>query len=186
MVQRPDDDADPHDDGPAGDAPTAAGDGAVSPGSPEDFAAKWSAIVADLGEPRSLDLPDADPPVRDETPGPRGGDLVRGADERILSGRDWDATTQFDAAEDAVDEQEHFLPPDPRLVLGSDPLRILTWAVAIAVPALYVVMLVAWRNPPGWLAPVAGGLLVAAVSVLVWRMPHRRDPDSDSDSGAVV
>ncbi len=154
MVQRPDDGADPR-----------------------DFDERWAEIVADLGEPEVADLPD-------QPAAPRAGHVVRGADERVLSGRDWDGTDQIDAAEEAVDEQEHFVPPDPGPVLSADPLRILTWAVAIGVPVLYVVLLVAWHDPPGWLAPVATVLLLAAVGVLVWRMPSRRD--HDSDSGAVV
>jgi hypothetical protein len=153
MVQRPDDDADPR-----------------------DFDARWAEIVADLGEPEGLELPDE--------PAPPTAHVVRRADERPLTGRDWDGTDQIDAAEEAVDEQEHFVPPDPGPVLGTDPLRVLTWVVAIGVPVLYVVILVVWRNAPGWLAPVAGVLLLAAVAVLIWRMPHRRD--QDSDSGAVV
>ncbi len=154
MVQRPDDDADPR-----------------------DFDERWAEIVADLGEPEGVDLPD-------EPAAPWATHVVRGADERVLSGRDWDGTNQMDAAEEAVDEEEHFVPPDPGPILGSDPLRILTWVIAIGVPVLYVILLVAWHNPPGWLAPVAGALLVAAIGVLVWRMPHHRD--HDSGSGAVV
>ena len=154
MVQRPDDEADPR-----------------------DFDARWAEIVADLGEPEGVDLPE-------EQATPPAAHVVRAADERTLSGRDWGGTDQIDAAEEAVDEQEHFVPPDPGPVMGTDPLRVLTWAVAVGVPVLYVILLVAWHDPPGWLAPVAGVLLLAAVAVLVWRMPHRRDPDSDS--GAMV
>ena len=157
MVQRPDDDADPR-----------------------DFDERWAEIVAELGEPDGLDSPDEAPAP------PPAAHVVRGADERVLSGRDWDATEQFDAAEEAVDEQEHFVPPDPGPVLGGDPLRVLTWTVAVGVPVLYVILLVAWHDPPGWLAPVAGVLLLAAVAVLVWRMPHTRDHGSGTDSGAVV
>ena len=162
MVQRPDDGADPR-----------------------DFDERWAEIVADLGEPEAAGRL-SDEPVTgpSDDPAPRGGHVVRGADERSLSGRDWDGTDQIDAAEEAVDEQEHFVPPDPGPVLGNDPLRILTWSVAIGVPVLYVVLLVVWHDPPGWLAPVATALLLAAIGVLVWRMPHRRD--HDSDSGAVV
>ena len=109
MVQRPDDGADPR-----------------------DFDERWAEIVADLGEGEDVAWPAAEP-VPDE-PGPRGGHVVRAADERVLSGRDWDGTEQIDAAEDAVDEQEHFVPPDPGPVLSGDPLRILTWSVAIGVP----------------------------------------------------
>lgn len=161
MVQRPDDGADPR-----------------------DFDERWAEIVADLGEPEGVTW-SADEVTPDE-PATRGGHVVRAADDRELSGRDWDGTDQFDAAEEAVDEQEHFVPPDPGPVLGTDPLRILTWTVAIGVPVLYVVLLVAWHNPPGWLPPVATVLLLAAVGVLVWRMPSRRDGGSDPGSGAVV
>ena len=154
MVQHPDDEADPR-----------------------DFDARWAEIVADLGEPEANAFDDEPLPP---SPGPALAD----GPGRTLSGRDWGGTDQFDAAEDAVDEEEHFVPPDPGPVLGSDPLRVLTWGVAVGVPVLYVILLVAWHDPPGWLAPVAGVLLLAAIAVLVWRMPHRRDPDSDS--GAVV
>jgi len=143
---------------------------------PRDFDARWAEIVAELGEPEESVFPDV--PVPPE-PGPPARDAGH-----VLSGRDWDGTDQIDAAEDAVDDQEHFVPPDPGPVMSADPLRVLTWAVAVGVPVLYFVLLVAWRNAPGWLAPVAGVLLLAAVGVLVWRMPHHRD--HDSDSGAVV
>lgn len=161
MVQRPDDGADPR-----------------------DFDERWAEIVADLGEPEQADWPSDEPPA--DAAEPRAGHVVRAADERALTGRDWDGTDQFDAAEAAVDEEEHFVPPDPGPVLSGDPLRILTWTVAIGVPVLYVVLLVAWRDPPRWLAPVATVLLVAAIGVLVWRMPHSRDRGSGPDSGAVV
>ena len=156
MVQRPDDDADRR-----------------------DFDERWAEIVAELGEPD-----EADPP--DETAPPSADHAIPGGDARVLSGRDWDGTEQFDAAEEAVDEQEHFVPPDPGPVLGTDPLAVLTWSVAIGAPVLYVILLVAWHDPPGWLAPVAGVLLLVAIAVLVWRMPHTRDHDSGPDSGAVV
>jgi len=100
-------------------------------------------------------------------------------------GRDWDGTAQYDEAEDAVDALEHFVPPDPAPVLGGNPLLTLAWALVVGVPALYVVMLVAWKHPPGWLAPVAGVAFLAGLAVLLWHMPHRRD-DADDDSGAVV
>jgi hypothetical protein len=210
MVQRPDDDADVPDERAAGGAATP---GSGAPDSQRDFDERWARIVAELGEQGGEPWPDneadrsddeadepagADPTAGAEPAdgaGRRGGHVVRPAADarpdaapdagRVLSGRDWDGTAQYDAAEEAVDEQEHFVPPDPGPVLGSDPLRILTWLVAIGVPVLYVVMLLGWRDAPGWLAPVAGVLFLGAVGVLVWRMPHRRDRDG-GDSGAVV
>jgi len=130
------------------------------------------------------------PPARRRQPGrvvraaqppsdtPPGGPPASG-------GRDWDGTAQYDEAEDAVDALDHFVPPDPAPVLGGNPLLTLAWTLVVGVPVLYVVMLVAWRNPPGWLAPVAGVAFLAGLAVLLWHMPHRRD-DADDDSGAVV
>jgi len=46
-------------------------------------------------------------------------------------------------------------------------------------------VLVVWRNAPPALVQAAAGVFVIGVGVLVWRMPHRRDPDDD-DTGAVV
>jgi CDP-diglyceride synthetase len=38
---------------------------------------------------------------------------------------------------------------------------------------------------PSWLGALGGVSFALAVAVLVWRMPHHRDPD-DQDPGAVV
>ncbi len=183
MVQRPDEDGEPRDERP-GSAP----DGRPEDGAPDDFDARWAAIVAELGESPSVRPPEdvtaggVDDEPADGRHGPR---VVRPAgEERVLTGRDWAGSDQYAAAEEAVDEQEHFVPPDPGPVLGADPLRVLTWLVAVGVPVLWIVMLVAWRGAPAWLGSVTGVAFVAAVAVLVWRMP--RGHDGDGDSGAVV
>jgi hypothetical protein len=158
------------------------------PATPQDFDDRWAAIVAELGEPEDVDWDGAPRPAGDdEDASRRGGHVVRPAgDERVLSGRDWAGSDQYEAAEEAVDDLEHFVPPDPGPVLGADPLRTLTWVVAVGVPVLFVVLLVAWRDAPGWLGPVAGVLFLGAVGVLIWRMPHRRVRGDGDDSGAVV
>jgi hypothetical protein len=61
----------------------------------------------------------------------------------------------------------------------------MAWVLVVAVPVLLVVAIVAWRGVPTWVLQAAGAGFVAAVGLLVWRMPHRRDPDDD-DPGAVV
>lgn len=188
MVQRPDDDADGRDERTAGDAGATPGDGGIAPRSQREFDERWEQIVAELGdgEPAAWAHDEPAEPVAPAADDPgRGGRVVRAAGEpRELSGRDWAGSDQYEAAEEAVDEQEHFVPPDPGPVLGTDPLRALTWSVAVGVPVLWVVILVAWQHPPGWLAPVLAALFLASVAVLVWRMPHHRDPGGDS--GAVV
>ncbi len=102
-------------------------------------------------------------------------------------GRDWDGTSQYDDAEDTVDELEHFVPGDPGPVLGGDPLLTLAWSAAAGVPLFLLVVTVAWRDAPSLLVRAAVVVFLAAVAVLVWRMPHRREPsDDDDDNGAVV
>ena len=186
MVRRPDDDDEPRDEPVArGSSDASDGDATTSPpGSPTGFDERWAELVAQLGEPDAAGQPAVEPPATGEEQR-RGGHVVRPAGEpRELSGRDWAGSDQYDAAEEAVDDLEHFVPPDPGPVRPSDPLRGLTWGIAIGVPLLYVLMLLVWHGAPGWVAPVAGVLFVAAVAVLVWRMPARRT--DDDDSGAVV
>jgi hypothetical protein len=195
----PPDEGDQPDDGGAG-APPDEGDQPEDgvrppddgPGAGDDE--RWAQIVDQLrdvdGAADGWTVGPDGPPARRRQPGrvvraaqppsdpPLGGPPVSG-------GRDWDGTAQYDEAEDAVDAQEHFVPPDPAPVLGGNPLLTLAWTLVVGVPVLYVVMLIAWRHPPGWLAPVAGVGFLAGLAVLLWHMPHRRD-DADDDSGAVV
>ncbi|GIG27416.1 hypothetical protein [Cellulomonas marina] len=100
-------------------------------------------------------------------------------------GRSWDATDRMDAAERRVDEAERFVPPDPGPVLGGEPLRTAAWLAVVGAPLLVVVALVAWPGAPASVLQAAGVVFLLGIAVLVWRMPHRRDPD-DPDDGAVV
>lgn len=105
--------------------------------------------------------PDDEPPV--EPVGPRG----------------W-------SPDPAVDEAEnHFVPPDPGPVLGGSPLLTLAWGAVAAMPVLAVFAVLFWRDIPMIVLQVAGVAFLGGVGVLLWRMPHRRDPDDD-DKGAVV
>ncbi|MBO3084175.1 hypothetical protein [Cellulomonas fengjieae] len=160
----------------------------------------WAAIVADLAEldgsapsPKPVDPSTTDAPATGLSfpvaPWLADRRVVRPAEEQStrpeLSGRDWDGTSQIDDAEASVDADEHFVPPDPGPVLGGDPLLTMAWCAAAGVPIFLLVVLVAWRDAPVVLVQVAAALFVIGVGVLVWRMPHRRDPDDD-DTGAVV
>uniref|UniRef100_UPI00196A9BB1 hypothetical protein n=1 Tax=Cellulomonas endophytica TaxID=2494735 RepID=UPI00196A9BB1 len=121
-----------------------------------------------------------DEPVPPGGPSAPGGPRATGA-----TGRDWDATSQYDEAEARVDAQESFVPPDPGPVLGGDPLRTAAWTAVVVCPLVVLVALVVGPSVPRTLVQASGIVLLLAVAVLVWRMPHRRDPD-DRDDGAVV
>jgi len=182
----------------AGVPPDGLPDHAPSAPSDDDV---WAAIVADLGDlegyedPPGTAEPEVAPPAAASglsfpvAPWVADRRVVRPAQEprepRELSGRDWDGTSQIDDAEATVDSEEHFVPPDPGPVLGGDPLLTMAWFAAVGVPIFLLVVLVAWRDAPLALVQAAAGVFVVGIGVLVWRMPHRRDPDDD-DTGAVV
>jgi hypothetical protein len=91
------------------------------------------------------------------------------------------------APDPAVEEAEdHFVPPDPGPVLGGDPVLVMAWVAVLAAPLLVLVAVIAWPAMPTWLLEVGGVGFLAGVGLLLWRMPHRRDPDDEDDNGAVV
>ncbi|WP_418276655.1 hypothetical protein ACNHYB_01735 [Isoptericola jiangsuensis] len=161
-----------------------------------DVDARWSDIVARLGDveqagrsaetgpPQQTGPTTSGPPLPPEPP---ADPSVTHGEVRASGPRDRPLTPE----EEAWDETEsHFVPPVPEPVAHRDPLATLTWTVVVAVPVLAVLWVIAraWMpelTAPSWIAPTAGTAFVASVGVLVWRMPHRRDPD-DHDPGAVV
>jgi len=203
MDARPDDDAGADDTTgaqqpadasgrPAGGGSTPDAD-STAPSTEDDV---WASIVARLSDVDlavgPVDQAAAAPrPVQDRAGDDRAPDdeaLADGAPATVgappATGRDWDGTTQYDAAEDAVDDQEHFVPQDPGPVLGGDPLLTLAWVAAAGAPVFLLVVVIAWQDAPTALVRAAAGLFVLAVAVLVWRMPQRREPTDDD--GAVV
>jgi len=167
---------------------------------------RWAAIVAELGDIDGYD--GALPPSQDDEPSePRdlpatgwtGSRVVRPAQdaadepthaarprhEDLAGARDWDGTSQYEAAEEAVDELEHFVPPEPGPVLGGDPLLTMAWFAVVGMPLFLLVVLIGWHDAPVVLVQAAAAVFVLGIAVLVWRMPHRRDP-GDDDTGAVV
>jgi hypothetical protein len=165
------------------ESPTAA---SSEPLADADVEARWAEIIDRLGE---VDAPDDVPRAHDE--GAAGPRLVVPVtpepEERPAGPRDWPTTPEIEALEE---DESHFTPPEPEPVLSHDPLLTLAWALAVGVPVLTVLgvivrSLVPTLAIPSWLGPLAGALFMAGVAVLVWRMPHRRDPE-DTDPGAVV
>jgi hypothetical protein len=152
-----------------------------------DVDARWSDIVARLDdvEQSGFVVDDAERPVGSDDASPPSADPPVAS--RPTGPRDWPTTPEVEALEEAED---HFVPPEPEPVAHRDPLLTLAWTVAVAVPVLTVVGVVVTAllpelTVPGWVGPAGGGSFLAAIAVLVWRMPHRRDPDDDGP-GAVV
>lgn len=172
-----------------------------------DLDAQWQDIVARLGDlepgadgsgptrPSTGHGPGADPAPEDPTPrSPReegqtprrrkddvpGPHTVRPPDPGVPGPRNWAPDPDVEEAED------HFVPPDPGPVLGGDPLLVMAWVAVLAAPLLVLVAVVAWPTMPTWLLEVAGVGFLAGVGLLLWRMPHRREPDDEDDNGAVV
>jgi len=160
--------------------------------SEDDFAERWAEIVAELGksditeevtekaDPATGTGPAVTYPVAPWVPAP-----TPVTPPRELSGRDWEGTDQIDAAEAAVDDIDHFVPPDPGPIFGGDPLLTMAWVCAAGIPIALVLVIVLWRNAPVILLQGAGVVFALACLLLVWRLPHHRD-GADDDPGAVV
>lgn len=172
---------------PAGEpGPDAGDDAAAVPGpiDPAEVDARWLEIVAELG--------DLSPPAPPTTPRRRSTDLPpgpaapvpppRGAEPPEPTGpRAWSPDPDLEEAEN------HFVPPDPGPVLGGDPLLTMAWAVAVGAPLVVVLSVILWRQGvPAIVLQVAGVAFLAAVGLLLWRMPHDQDDEDRSGPGAVV
>jgi hypothetical protein len=128
---------------------------------------------------RRADERTGDPSDGEQTPGP-GAILPAGP-------RDWPLSPESEALEE---EESHFTPPVPPPLLSRDPLLTMAWSFVVGVPTLALVgMVVSAAMSSVAIPPLVGqigvGLFVAGLGVLIWRMPHQRDPDDDGP-GAVV
>jgi hypothetical protein len=134
----------------------------ATPGTPDPVppdSAVWNDIVARLSDVNS---------------GPR---VVR-------SGRDWDGTTQMDAAERQVDEEDGFVPTEPGPVFSGPPLTTLGWTLAVTIPIFWLVTAIFFPSIPRVVLSVSGVLFLTAIGILFWQMPRHRSPDDDD--GAVL
>lgn len=153
-----------------------------------DVESRWADIVADLADVSAAaesTVAEAGPDAARPFPGgPRDlhetfpvAPWVQGPGPR-----DWPATPEVEDLEEA---ESHFTPPDPEVGIGRDPLLTMAWGLVAGVPILLLVGMVVLRPFPTIVAQVAGGLFLAGLAVLVWRMPHRRE-DDHAGPGAVV
>ena len=154
-----------------------------------DVDAQWAGIVAELSDLSDLDRDagrrpeDGDGPVR-SVGGPVSvlGSVPVAPWVRTSGPRDWPTTPEVEDLEEA---ESHFVPPDPPLVLGRDPLLTMAWALVVGVPILLLVVLVVVRPYPVIVAQVGGGASARAGSRARPGTPRRRD-DDDGGPGAVV
>lgn len=132
--------------------------------------------------------PDDDRPFGAQGEIPEGRSLPPGVGRRPAGPRDWPVTPEVEALEEA---DSHFTPPEPEPLLNDkDPLLTMAWIAVAGIPVLALITVIAVAAIPAFSIPalvgqVALGLFVAGLGVLLWRMPHRRDPEDD-DPGAVV
>lgn len=107
---------------------------------------------------------------------------------RATGPRDWPITPEVEALEEA---DSHFTPPEPEPLLNdSDPLLTMAWFAVAGIPVLALVAVITVAAIPTLHIPplvgqVALGLFLGGLAILLWRMPHRRDPEDD-DPGAIV
>ena len=130
----------------------------------------------------------ADTSVDDRADDRADGEQASGPRVILPAGpRDWPLSPESEALEE---EESHFTPPVPPPLLSRDPLLTMAWSFVVGVPTLALVgMVVSAAMPAVAIPPLVGqigvGLFVAGLGVLIWRMPHQRDPDDDGP-GAVV
>jgi len=183
---------------PSGSVPSATEPSSTSPAAPGEGADDGAAPAPGAaGEAAGAeDTTDIDPDAAPESEArDRAGRDVVGPDEPALptrivrpgGPRDWPVSEDVEALEEA---ESHFTPPEPPPLLSRDPLMTMAWGFVVGIPVialLTVIMSAAF--PSVRVPPLAGqigvALFLAGLAVLVWRMPHHRDPDDDGP-GAVV
>jgi hypothetical protein len=64
----------------------------------------------------------------------------------------------------------------------------MAWLAVGGIPLFWLVMVIAWRDAPRTVLLASGVVFLLGLGLLVWRMPHRREPGDDDpdDDGAVV
>lgn len=137
----------------------------------ETVASRWAELTASLGP---LDVPAPAPATPEEPPAP-SAPAVDEPVARPLGPRDY--------LED--EDEEGYVPPEPEPLSHADPALTLGWVATVVSLLTGLVLALVWRPLPDAVFAVLGGVLVAGVGLLLWRMPAGRDHD-DPSGGAVV
>lgn len=178
-------------------------DGADGPDGPPDGAALprnddevWADLVARFYEPGTGegDEPPSWPDAENVSPSPgrtrgRTRSPETGDDEdedpRGRADEDDEDTEPGHGDRDAVDAEDHFVPPPPPPLPRGDLVGRLAWGGLFGGPAVLLLsMLMGVR--PGWLAFCAVAAFIAGFVVLVVRMGDRASGDNGPDDGAIV
>ncbi|MCL2802811.1 MAG: hypothetical protein FWD29_02470 [Micrococcales bacterium] len=150
---------------------------------PESFEQRWRELAEELARDLPTDLTQSaqERTIHHAMPVELGPEVLSDDEagfppEPTLAGpRDWEAP----------EVEEHFEPPEAPPVLGGDPGLTLGWIALVGG----VLTAVVWTIVRPALDPIVAWMgLAAAVgggAFLIWRMPHRRDPEDD-DTGAQV
>lgn len=93
---------------------------------------------------------------------------------------------QQDHEPEPVDEDEHFVPPEPPPLPHLDPRRKLAWFGLVGCPLVMLVGAVLGVPYPGWLALLMALAFIGGFVYLVATMPRRRNDEWDGDDGAVL
>ncbi len=85
-----------------------------------------------------------------------------------------------------VDDEEHFVPPEPPPLPRLDARRKLAWFGLIGCPLVLLVGAVLGVPFPGWATLLMTLAFIGGFGYLVATMPRRRDDDWPGDDGAVI
>ena len=85
-----------------------------------------------------------------------------------------------------VEEDEHFVPPEPPPLPRLDPRRKLAWFGLVGCPLVLLIGAVLAVPYPGWLALLMALAFIGGFVYLVATMPRRRNDDWNGDDGAVL
>jgi hypothetical protein len=145
--------------------------------SPESFEERWRALAEELSDLDSTThvVHPAQPPELSPVVFPDDAAPPDPVDLALPGPRDWEA----------AELDEHFEPPDAPPVLAGDPSLILAWVGLVGGLVAIIVWAVASSTIDVWVARFGLLASVLGLGMLLWRMPHRRDPES-TDNGAQV
>jgi len=152
-----------------------------NPEEEESFEARWRALAEELAQDLPPDLDQAGHVVHHALP----PELVHADLDDAGPEPDFAPTLTGPRDWEAPEESDRFEPPDPPPVLSGDPSLTLAWVALVGG----LLAIIAWAVAPGsldvWVARFGLVATLLGIGVLVWRMPHQRDPE-DTDNGAQV
>jgi hypothetical protein len=97
--------------------------------------------------------------------------------------RDYEAP---EAEEDDLDDEGHFVPPEPPSLPESDVTTKFAWLAVVGGPVLMLVAVLLQWDMTWWLTTVCIGGFLGGFATLVARMDHDDDGNDDPGRGAVV